>query len=96
MKRVLSLLLIGALIAGCLLALASCTVKFSSPKKTTDGTTSSVTTGAPTATGDETAPSGTTEGGEEPLATTVPTPPSTGGMQPGEDTDNNFGPLHPF
>ena len=93
MKRVLSLLLIVALTACCLLALASCTVKFGS-SKSTDAPSSSTSGSTTTAGGNSTATDGTA-----PSDTTAPpasTAPEGSGLPIAEDTDNDFGPLIPF
>ena len=104
MKQNLSRLLILVLAACLLFALASCSIKFGSSKSTTAASTS---TPAGTATGDATDavvtnPDDTAEDTEPAPATTEPAPattepaPSTSGRPVGEDTDDNFGPLHPF
>ena len=101
MKRVLALLLIFALIACCLLALASCTVKFGSSKSTAASSTSSSSAsgsttarGNSTAIGDGTSTQDTTGGGGEPTEPPATTAPE--GLPIGEDTDNRFGPVHSF
>lgn len=106
MKRVLSCFLICALLGCCVLALASCSVKFS-PKKSTDATTAAPGTTDPSASSDvvtgtqagdattvpaDTEPQPTEPQPTEPPETTAPEE----GISTGEDPDNNFGPVHNF
>lgn len=106
MKRVLSCLLIFALLGCGVLAFASCTIKFT-PSKSTDATTAAPGTTDPSALTDagtrtdgaETDPAGTEAQPTEPAQTTAPettAPEGEGEMPVAEDPDNNFGPLHPF
>ena len=99
MKRILCRLTLVLFTASLLFALASCSVIFGSDQTTVAATSAATTsdgTAAPTATGDAT---------ETEAVETAPAPettaqdtavPETSGLPVGEDTDDNFGPLHPF
>lgn len=108
MKKTTAVLLIGALIACCILAFASCTVA-KGPRETSasgNGTSDASTATDPTASGDSTTGSDVTDGSSS--ASGDPTPPApetTAGepdspgntsVQVGEDPETGFGPTHPM
>ena len=99
MKRVLSCLLICAMLGCVALALASCSLNFNSSKSTEKApatTAASETTDGTQASGDATTfPAETEVQPTEPEQTTAPAT-TEEGLPIGEDPDDNFGPLHPF
>ena len=88
MKRVLSCLLICAMLGCVTLALASCSLNFNSSKSTEKAP-------ATTAASETTDPAETEVQPTEPEQTTAPET-TEEGLPIGEDPDDRFGPVHPF
>lgn len=82
MKRVLSCFLIFALLGCSVLAFASCSIKFTSPKATDATTVPADTEAQPTESAETTAPE-----------TTVPTEDE---ITVGEDPEQGWSPVHPL